>query len=500
MMILSFLLKVFIVSFPFFFVFQCFFLYKKSHGSPLFKKWPFRGRRMVPRWLIQIHRIYDLMVKGLEANNLNFAVKGPWFTGIDFLLTADPRNIHHILSSNFQNYPKGPGFKKIFDALGDGILAADSELWEDLRKSNHTLFHNKDFLELAVSSNIRKLKKDLFPFLDKAVEENITLDLQDVFQRYMFDIFSILINGYDPMTLSTETPEVEFPEAVDLGQEVVFYRHLKPVILWKLQRWFGIGLERKMKVTMAAVDKMLAKIISSRREEIISGERETSMDVLTYYINVDTTKYKLLKPKNDMFIRDVVFSLLAAGRDTTSAALTRFFWLLSMHPQVMAKIRDEINTKYDPADLEKLVYLHAVLSETLRLYPPVPFNHKSPAKSDVLPSGHKVEANSKIIISVYALGRMRSVWGEDASDFKPERWISDKGRLRQEPSYKFLAFNSGPRTCLGKNLALSQMKIVAVNIIRNYEFKIVEGQKIEQGASMILSMKHGLKVTVSKNT
>nr|BAH56961.1 AT1G57750 [Arabidopsis thaliana] len=144
-------------------------------------------------------------------------------------------------------------------------------------------------------------------------------------------------------------------------------------------------------------------------------------------MNVDTSKYKLLKPNKDKFIRDVIFSLVLAGRDTTSSVLTWFFWLLSKHPQVMAKLRHEINTKFDNEDLEKLVYLHAALSESMRLYPPLPFNHKSPAKPDVLPSGHKVDANSKIVICIYALGRMRSVWGEDALDFKPERWISDNG-------------------------------------------------------------------------
>uniref|UniRef100_A0A0D3E5N9 Alkane hydroxylase MAH1 n=1 Tax=Brassica oleracea var. oleracea TaxID=109376 RepID=A0A0D3E5N9_BRAOL len=110
-------------------------------------------------------------------------------------------------------------------------------------------------------------------------------------------------------------------------------------------------------------------------------------------------------------------------RDTTSSALTWFFWLLSKHPHVLTKIRQEINTKFDPTYLEKLVYLHAALYETMRLYPPVPFNHKSPLKSDVLPSGHKVKAESKIVICIYALGRMRSVWGEDALDFKPEMYF-----------------------------------------------------------------------------
>ncbi|KAF2535485.1 hypothetical protein F2Q68_00019886 [Brassica cretica] len=419
------------IAFIFFLIFQCFFLCKKSHNVLLLKNWPFLG--MLPGMLFNIPRIFDWISEVHEANDLTFAFKGPWFSGTDKLFTVDPRNINHMLNSNFAK-SKGPEFKKIFDVLGDGIVTADMELWEDLRKSGHTLFHHQNFLKLTVSSTTSKLKNYLVPLLDKAAEENIVIDLQDVFQRFMFDTASILMTGYDQMSLSTEIPGYEFGEAADFSEEAIFYRHLKPVILWRLQTLIGVGIERKIR-----------------------------------------------------------------RRDTTSSALTWFFWLLSKHPQVMTKIRQEINTNFDPTDLKKLVYLHAALLESMRLYPPVPFNHKSPSKSDVLPSGHRVEAESKIVICIYALGRMRSVWGEDASEFKPERWISENGGLKREPSSKYLVFNAGPRTCLGKHLALLQMKMVAMEIIQKYDFKVVEGQKIEPVPSIILRMKHGLKVTVTKN-
>ncbi|KAJ0098003.1 hypothetical protein Patl1_27587 [Pistacia atlantica] len=93
--------------------------------------------------------------------------------------------------------------------------------------------------------------------------------------------------------------------------------------------------------------------------------------------------------------------------------------------------------KFDSKELNKLVYLHGALCEALRLYPPVPFQHKS-------------------------------IWGDDCLEFKPQRWISEKGRIKHEPSYKFLAFNAGPRTCLGKEVAFTQMKAVAAAIIHNY--------------------------------
>jgi len=149
--------------------------------------------------------------------------------------------------------------------------------------------------------------------------------------------------------------------------------------------------------------------------------------------------------------------------------------------------------------LNNLVYLHGALYEAMRLYPPVPFERMSPIKPDVLPSGHKVDSSMKILIFIYALGRMRAVWGEDASEFKPERWLSETTSLRHEPSFKFLAFNAGPRSCIGKQLAMTLMKIVVVEILQNYDIKVVKGQKkIEPAPGPILRMKHGLRVTLTK--
>ncbi|CAA7041988.1 unnamed protein product [Microthlaspi erraticum] len=225
-------------------------------------------------------------------------------------------------------------------------------------------------------------------------------------------------------------------------------------------------------------------------------------------MKLDTSKYELLNPKDDNFLKDIIKSFMLAGRDAIATTLTWFFWLLSKNPDAVIKIREEINTNsprsgksLDPDKLNKMVYLHGALCEALRLYAPIPFERKSPIKQDMLPSGHKVDANWKILFSVYALGRMKAVWGEDACEFKPERWISERnGGLKHEPSFKFFVFNSGPRNCLGKNLSFLQMKTVAVEIIQNYDIKVVEGHKIEPASSIVLHMKRGLKVTIAKRS
>lgn len=84
--------------------------FKNPHDRFL-RKWPVLG--MLPGFLVVLHRIYDFSVEVLESTDLTFPFKGPWFAGVDILVTVDPANIHYILSSNFSNYTKGADFKEV---------------------------------------------------------------------------------------------------------------------------------------------------------------------------------------------------------------------------------------------------------------------------------------------------------------------------------------------------------------------------------------------------
>ncbi|KAF8098516.1 hypothetical protein N665_0264s0020 [Sinapis alba] len=490
-----------------------YFLVKKHSGYLRIKKafqscpwnWPVLG--MLPAVIMRFNQIDDT-IWILEKNNLTFLFKGPWFSRTDMLITVDPANIHHILSSNFSNYVKGPEFRDIFDVYGDTIITADGELWKNLRMSAQVL-HHQGFQNLSLSVTTSKLKEVLLPLFSRFSEDGTVVDLQDVFRRFMFDTTLVTTTGSDPHSLSIDMPEVEFAEAFEYAGEAVVFRHIIPRFVWKLQNRLGLGKEKKLIEAGEILDRVCAKYIAAKREEIIRSQgihhsNGESEDLLTYHMKLDTSKYELLDPSDDKFLRDTIVAIVVAIRDTTSSALTWFFWLLSENPNVEAKIRHEINTNLPKSAidrrefLKKLVYLHAALYETMRLYPPIPFERKTSIKSDVLPSGHRVDANSNIIFLIYALGRIRSVWGEDALEFKPERWISETGGLRHEPSSKFFVFNSGPRTCSGKHIAMTSMKTIIVEILQNYDIKLVKGHKVEPKPRLNLLMKHGLRVTVTK--
>ncbi|KAJ4835207.1 hypothetical protein Tsubulata_026379 [Turnera subulata] len=497
-------------------------LIRNYDGSSLRKSWPLVGM-MLPL-LFQLHRFHEWCTEMLEANNRNVLFRGPWSSNMNGLLTGDPSNIHYIMTSNFSNFPQGRDFKEFFDVLGDGIFNSDSDMWKTQRKLAHQLMSHPLFHKLVVKSTHEKVEKGLIPVLEHVWEQGLVVDLQDLFQRFTFDATCLTVIGHDPGCLSISFPEVVFCRAVDDAQKAIFYRHVLPQAIWKLQKWLNVGQEKILKRSTETSDRIISEIISAKKEKVcktmgnntgLEDDNGQGIDLIASYIMEDAIVMGC-KSSDDKFLRDTVLSLLVAGRETTSSALSWFFWLVSRNPHVEKKIIDELRAtlQHDPdqADhtgkcrllnvevLKRLPYLHGAICESLRLYPPLPFNHKSPLKTDRLPSGHHVIPKMKIYISVYSIGRMSSIWGSDCLEFKPERWITVGGGIKHQPSHKFFAFGAGPRSCLGKNIAFLQVKAVAAAIIYNYKVQLVAGQTITPSISINLHMKHGMKVKLFKRS
>ncbi|CAK8570844.1 unnamed protein product [Lathyrus sativus] len=408
-------------------------------------------------------------------------------------------NVHHITSKNFINYGKGSDFHEIFDVFGVGIFNLDSNEWKQERALLHSLLKSKSF-EIFHQNNIqKKLENCLLPLLELSCKGVQVIDLHDIIERLSFDITCAFLFGFDPNSLPynfNEFSDDAYVKAISVLDDTHLLRHCIPKCIWKVQKWLQIGKERKRKVAQESIHQFLYKCI-------------------TYSEGVDEYHPCLLKElmKRGMvekhYLRDTALNLLAAGDGTISSGLSWFFWLVSTHPIVEAKIIQEIKDNYLGQEensitnlsiehLDKLVYLHGAICEALRLYPPVPFEHKCAVKSDVLPSGHHVSPNTKLIYSLYAMGRTEEIWGDDCLEFKPERWISDKGQIIHVPSYKFIAFNAGPRSCIGKGISLLQMKMVAAAMLWRFHIHAVESQSVTPTISTVLRMEHGFKVKVSK--
>ncbi|CAL5186284.1 unnamed protein product [Lathyrus oleraceus] len=489
--------------------------------NPAFTNWPFIG--MLPQFIWNMSHIHEFSTQMLKSKGGTVEFIGPWFTNMKGIITTDPMNVHHIMSKRFDNFVKGNLFRETFQPFGEGIFTTDSHKWKYNRNLVQRLFKQKSFETFQEKIIHNKVETSLIPLLNHVQQQDgSVVDLQDVFNRFTFDNICLIVLGHDPNCLSTDFPEVAYEKAFNQAEESIFYRHTMPRYIWRLKRWLQIGEEKKMVEACKIFDKFLFSCIASKREEVRKNFNTNEINVINVETNDEAchidfltmmiieeekTKGSESEFSGDKFLRDVVFNLFVAGRDTITSALTWFFYLIATHPLVEAKILEEIKENFGHKEkpwvlsvdeVKKLVYLHGAICEALRLFPPVPFERKETIKSDILPSGHHVYPKTMILFSVYAMGRVEDIWGEDCLEFKPERWISERGGIVYEPSYKFFSFNAGPRTCLGKDLAFIQIKMVVASILWNYCVHVVEGSCVTPNLSIVLLMKHGLKVRITK--
>ncbi|GAB2252397.1 hypothetical protein Droror1_Dr00005244 [Drosera rotundifolia] len=493
-----------LILLPFLFIY---YLFCKRSGLPT--NWPFVGMVLPLIW--NMYRLQDYITEMVEANGGNFLFQGPWFSHMRVLLVVDPTDIHYITSKNFSNFTKGPEFRRIFDILGEGIFNVDGDLWKFQRQMAHSFMGHERFRRFVVKTLDRKIEEGLIPILDQAMEQGAVVDLQDLFTRLTLDSICFFLTGRDPGCLSAQLIDVPLSKALADCQRAIILRHAMPESLWRLFRWLNVGAEAKMYKGWKILDEFTYKLIEEEKLKVRKGitshsagenKEDTAANLLTLYLGEqsETNKY------SDKFLRDTVLNLLIAGRDTTSSTLAWLFWLLSNNPESESKIVEEEkviceskapSSHAEIEDLSKMIYLQAALCESMRLYPPIPINHKAPLTPDKLPSGQQTDPNTKILFPIYAMGRMKSIWGEDCLEFKPERWISERGKLKNVPPNKFFAFGAGPRICLGKDMSFIQVKVAVSSLIRKYRFEVVEGHPVlPDQTSVVLHMKHGLKVRV----
>ncbi|XVF82799.1 hypothetical protein PTKIN_Ptkin16aG0078800 [Pterospermum kingtungense] len=382
-------------------------------------------------------------------------------------ITANPDNVEYMLKTRFDNYPKGKSFSMILgDLLGKGIFNVDGEEWMFQRKMASLELANISIRAYAFEIVSAEIQCRLLPLLSSF--PGSVLDLQDVFRRFSFDNICKFSFGLDPGCLElSSSPISRFAEAFDLASKLSAERAMAPLpLVWKIKRLFNIGSEKILKEAIEVVNVLAMEVIMQKRKLGYS----THKDLISRFMAISN---------DDSYLRDIVISFILAGRDTMASALTTFFWLLTNNPQVILQIRNEADQFMEPDQgfisydqIRKMHYLHAAVYESLRLYPPVQFDSKFACHDDILPDGTFIPKGTRVTYHPYAMGRMETIWGQDCIKFKPERWLKNDIFCPQCP-FKYPVFQAGVRVCLGKELALVEMKMVVLAVLRRFDIELV---------------------------
>jgi cytochrome P450 len=250
---------------------------------------------------------------------------------------------------------------------------------------------------------------------------------------------------------TTETKEdLDFVESTDFAQRYIVWRIRFGALYWLAN---SKAFQKACQTVKSYADGFVNRALSP------SHKRQTKSDGLEKYVFLD----ELIKETRDPIeLRDQVLQLLFAGRDTTSAALSWIILLLARHPTEFVALRETIISTFgtessplSPITFESLKGCKAithVLYETMRLYPIVPINSRQARRDTTLPVGGGPDGKSPIVIkkgehvgfSAYVIHRREDIWGSDAAEWKPERWVGRK------LGWEFIGFGGGPRVCIGR--------------------------------------------------
>ncbi|KAK7271716.1 hypothetical protein RJT34_27841 [Clitoria ternatea] len=244
-------------------------------------------------------------------------------------------------------------------------------------------------------------------------------------------------------------------------------------------RWLDLGgHEKAMKETAKEFDKMLSEWLEEHRQkrdlgENVEGHDRDFMDTMLSVLN-DTP---LGGFDADTICKATTLELILGGSDSTYTTLTWAMCMLLRNPAVLEKAKDEINTQIgkdrsiSESDMSKLVYLRAIVKETLRLYPPAPLSSPRVFTENCTIGGYHVKKGTRLIPNLWKIHRDPSVW-PDPLEFKPERFLSThKDVDLRGHHFELLPFGSGRRVCAGMTLGLHMLHFTLANFLHSFDVK-----------------------------
>ncbi|KAI0868246.1 cytochrome P450 alkane hydroxylase [Hypoxylon argillaceum] len=413
--------------------------------------------------------------------------------------TVDPANLEAMFSTNFSDWSFGLRREITFPMFGDGIFTQEGDAWKYSREILRPQFTHKQYGDLEL---FREPVEDLLGVLPTA---GGVVDLQPLFFRLTLDVTTAFLFGKSIHSLLTpqNSKEQTFAQAFDTAQSYVASRFRLLDLYWLIggKKWRDACAQVHM-----FADQIIDQNLSN--SETAEGQNNGRYVFLKSVAKASPDRASL---------RGQIINILAAGRDSTACLLSWTFFLLVRHPRVLDKLRSEINTlplneeETTRADLRNLNYLQNILKETLRLYPSVPVNSRTSAKTTILPTGGGPDRKAPVLIpkgtavaySVYTLHRRPDLYGMDAELFRPERWDEDLPLFQDQTTrnYGYLPFSGGPRVCLGMDFALTEAAYVITRIFQRYpKIKLPEGEKVEligvekQVTTLVLQIAEGCKV------
>lgn len=395
-----------------------------------------------------------------------------------------PSLVREVLVSKAKQFPKVARSTRVLSQFdGQGLAVSQGEFWLRQRRLVQPAFHSRRlsrYADITVEFTRRRLDR-WKPEVEFNVADEMTHLAIDVIAKALFDV---------------EVGEQvdQLCKAVGIFSETLFHEISSP---FTLPDWLPLPSKRRKRWAISTVDTLIREIIRSRR-----AEKEDKGDLLSMLLMaVDEAGNGT--GMTDEQARDEAATLFRAGHDTTAAGLAWIWYLLALHPDVEARLLEEIDTVLQSrtatyADLPHLRYTDMVVKESLRLYPPVWALFGRETTTEVELGGYILPAGAQVLILPWGIHRNPRFF-ENAEQFNPERFAADRIGALVPDSY--LPFGMGPHVCIGASFATMQMVLTVATVLQQFRLQLAPKQSVvEPEAHVAIRPKGGLHMVATRRT
>ena len=404
-----------------------------------------------------------------------------WRGIADLYFVNHPDFIRPVLSQSYEHFSKrNIDYRVLAVVAGNGLISNDGPHWVKQRALLQPLFGHRNVNRF--DETINALTSSLMNRWDARAGDGIVWLDRDL-SKLTFRIVGATLFGSDIECHAGEVAEI---------LDVVNLAAHDPRALMALLPWIPTPYNLKVKHAKRRLDRIVHGLIAARRRAGTGGG-----DILDCLLGARDKETG--EPIGETQIRDEVVTLMLAGHETSANALAWTLYLLATHPEVEARLTEELDAHLSgapatAADLPGVPYLKQVVQESMRIYPPAwGFSRRAERETEI--GGYRLPAGAYVAVVPYALHRHREFW-PDPERFDPDRFHPNRARARH--SYCYLPFGAGPRTCIGAGMAMLETQLVLAQVVQRFGVRVVPGHPVETVARVTLNPRYGLPVTLSR--
>lgn len=337
--------------------------------------------------------------------------------------------------------------------------------------------HVKDLYPIFWGKS-REMTDRIIKTTDAAPDGSVVIEVRDWASRATLDIIGSAGMGKDFDSLRNPGNELfqTYKRIFSSNRSA----QVLQIVLGMLPHWLAVNLPLKRNDeignAISTIKKVSRDLIGSKRAQIQRGEKP-SHDIIS--VAMESGGF------TDEDLVNQLMTFLAAGHETTASAMSWAIYCLCKHPSTQTRLRTELRTHLpaltDPTasisstDIDRLPYLNAVLQETMRIFPPVPLTMRETALDTTICGAH-IPRGTTVVICPWAVNTSTHLWGADAREFNPERWLGGAANTGgAESNYAISTFLHGPRSCIGRDFAKAEFACLVACLVGRFEVEFEEG-------------------------